>query len=124
MPPPGPGVNTSTGTVPAARKSLAGIVAVSWVGLTYWVDTLLPLPHCTTEHGRKLPPFTVSVSAGLPTKPVAGINEVMAEGPAKFAVGVVMVKESVLDVPDELVTETAAEELAIAVSIGRIVALS
>lgn len=56
VPPPGPGVTTTTcAVVPAVSRADAGIVALNWVALTYWVGSaLVPalLTHCTTEHGK------------------------------------------------------------------------
>lgn len=113
--------------VPAGSKSEAGIVALSWVALTYWVGRVVVplalLTHFTTEQGRILAPVTANASAGLPASAVAGASETIGCGPSRFAVGDVMVKGSAFDVPAELDTETVAAAFE-AVSTGRIAAVS
>jgi hypothetical protein len=113
--------------VPAASRSDAGIVALSWVALTYWVGrdvvTLELFTHCTTEQGRMLAPVTAKVSAALPASAVAGASKVMGCGASRFAEGDVTVKGSAFDVPAELDTETIAAAFE-AVSTGKIAAVS
>jgi hypothetical protein len=109
VPPPGPWVNTSTVAVPVARKSVAGIVAVSCVGLTYEVvsvDFTLPgLTHCTTEHGRRFVPVTVSVTAELPAAAEV-CDSALIDGAASTDAGVEIVNGNAADVPTEFVTVT------------------
>ena len=94
-----------------ARKSAAGIVALSCVPLTYVVvsgDVTLPtFIHRTTEHGRRLVPVTVNVSAGLPAAAEVCDSELI-EGVASAVDGVEMVKGKEPDDPIELVTVTDA----------------
>ena len=75
-PPPGEGVTTVTGIVPAFNKSLAGITAVSCVGLTKVVPRLLPF-HCTLEEETKFCPLTLMVTPLAPAVPAAGAMDVM-----------------------------------------------
>jgi hypothetical protein len=63
--------------------------------------------HCTTEHGRRFVPVTVSVSAGLPAAADVCDRELIV-GAASAAVGVERVKGTEAEVPTELVTVTAA----------------
>src|SRR6267142_2098801 len=65
VPPPGAGLKTVTRAVPAVRRSVAGIVAVSWVADTYVVGRLVPF-HRTIELVTKFVPVTVSVNPELP----------------------------------------------------------
>jgi len=102
VPPPGPIVNTSTCAVPWARKSEGGTVALSCVELTYVVAsgevTFPAFTHCTTEHGRRFVPVTVSVNAGLPAAaPVC--DKELAVGAASAAAGVERVKGTEAEVP-------------------------
>ena len=60
-PPPSLSVNTVTGTVTALATSVAEIAAFNPVGPVNVVVRGLPF-HCTTEHGTKLPPFTLLAS--------------------------------------------------------------
>jgi hypothetical protein len=111
VPPPGPSVNTSTCALPTARKSAAGIVALSCVALTYVVvsdDVVLPtLTHCTTEQGRRLVPVTVNVIAGLPAAVEVCESELIPAA-ARAVEGVESVKGKEPDVPIEFVTVTVA----------------
>jgi hypothetical protein len=101
---------TSTWAVPVARKSGAGTVAVSCVGLTYVVVngdvTLFVFTHCTTEQGRRFVPVTVTVIPGPPAE-VEVCDSELIEGGASAAVGVERVKGDAPDVAIELVTVTA-----------------
>jgi hypothetical protein len=74
-PPPGVGLNTVTGTVPAAAMSAAVICAVSWVLLPKVVLLALPF-HRTTDEALKFVPVTVSVNAAPPAVAVEGEIEV------------------------------------------------
>src|SRR5713101_6566305 len=71
VPPPGAGVKTVTCGVPAVTRSVAGMLAVSWVALTNVVVRLPPF-HCTTDAGTKPLPVTVRVKAGSPAERVVG----------------------------------------------------
>ncbi len=65
-PPPGVGLKTVTGNVPALVRSLVGIVAVSWVESTNVVVRSEPL-NLTTDDEIKFVPLTVIVKPGSPT---------------------------------------------------------
>ena len=80
------------------------------------------LLNCTTEHGRRELPFTVSVNVGDPAATEVCEIEVML-GAGRLVAGVVMVKGMELEVPVALETETTAVP-GNAVSVGRIVAVS
>jgi hypothetical protein len=107
-------------------------------------EVVLLLPtHCTTEQAAKLVGIVrlelASISrikVALPASAVVGFGDggifgITLEFPGKnvsagcgrFDAGDVIVNESLLDVPAELETETAAE-FEVAVSMGRIVAVS
>ena len=75
VPPPGVGLNTVTEAVPEAARSLAGILAVSWVALTKVVVRLPPF-HRTVEVGTKPLPVTVRVKAGPPLTAPLGESDV------------------------------------------------
>ncbi|HTY77657.1 MAG TPA: hypothetical protein VMI34_07560 [Candidatus Bathyarchaeia archaeon] len=77
VPPPGAGVTTVTAAVLAPARSLAGMLAVSWVALTKLVVRMLPF-HCTVEAGTNPVPVTVSVKAGPPCVALLGASEEMA----------------------------------------------
>jgi hypothetical protein len=62
-----------------------------------------------------------SATAALPASAEDGASAEIAPGGARFAAGEVMVKESLLDVPEELETETTAV-VDDAVSMGKIAA--
>src|SRR5262249_58557921 len=64
-PPPGAGLTTVTGGVPATAMSLAAIAAVTWPVFTKVVVRGEPF-HCTTELEMKLLPFTVKMTADPP----------------------------------------------------------
>ena len=102
VPPPGVGVDTVTGTLPAVAISAAEMDALIPVVPTYCVVRLLPF-HCTTEQGNKLPPFTVSRNAFPPAVALGGASDVIA-GAGKPVVGAVMVKVRELELIAELVT--------------------
>src|SRR5207302_10332826 len=65
VPPPGAGLKTVTGAVPAVAMSAAEITAVSCVAEAYVVVRLAPF-HRTTEAVTKFVPVTVSVNCGPP----------------------------------------------------------
>jgi len=64
----------------------------------------VPLTHCTTEHGRKLLPVTVSARAAEPAAMLDCDSEVIP-GAARFA-GVTRLKGAEFEIPTELDTET------------------
>src|SRR5712691_10324116 len=74
VPPPGVGVNTVIGAEPAVVRSLAGMLAVSWVALTKVVVRVPPF-HCTTEAGMKLEPVSVRVTGPAPCSALLGARE-------------------------------------------------
>jgi hypothetical protein len=74
-PPPGAGLNTVTGTVPAATMSVAVIWAVSCVVLPNVVLLALPFQR-TTDEALKFVPVTVSVNAAPPAVAFDGEIEV------------------------------------------------
>src|SRR5262249_57313345 len=76
-PPPGAGLSTVMGAEPAVVRSLAGMLAVSWVALTKVVARGLPF-HCTTDAAMKLVPVTVRVKPGPPWKALLGASAVSA----------------------------------------------
>lgn len=84
---------------------------------------MLLFTHCTTEHGRMLPPVTVNVSAGPPTAAAAGNSVAMLGGPTRFVAGVVIVNGKEVETPNELETLTPAVP-AKAVSVAKIEAVS
>lgn len=103
-------MTTATEALPAARKSEAGMVAVSCVALTNVVVTVdftfVVLVHCTTEQGSRFVPVTFRVTAELP----AGADvwdSALIVGAARAAVGVEIVKGKLPEVPFEFVTVTA-----------------
>jgi hypothetical protein len=70
-PPPGAGLKTVTGAVPALATSAAVIAAVTWVLLTNVVTRLLPFQR-TTVPEEYLVPLTVRVKAPLPASALVG----------------------------------------------------
>jgi hypothetical protein len=93
VPPPGAGVNTVTGTVPATAMSEAGIAAVNLVAETNVVVRSSPFQR-TTELVTKLLPLTVSVNAAPPAVRDDGLRlEIVGTG------GLLIVKVSALEVP-------------------------
>jgi hypothetical protein len=74
VPPPGLGVTTVTGKLPALVNWAAGTRAVSWVELTKLVASDVPLSS-TVDCGVKLVPVTVRVVSLLPASTVAGEME-------------------------------------------------
>lgn len=76
-PPPGAGFCTTTLAVPAEAISLAGIEAVTCVGLTNCVVRKLPFHH-TVEAPTKPVPLTVSVNAAPPAVVELGLKLVIA----------------------------------------------
>src|SRR4030095_3434681 len=77
VPPPGAGLNTVTGAVPAAAMSVAGMAAVTCVAFTKVVVRAAPF-HLTSEPETKLLPLTVSVQAGPPAVALLGTRVVSA----------------------------------------------
>lgn len=82
-PPPVIGLNTvicvaTLGGTSAIRMSAAGTTAVSCcaalLNVVGNVVVLIPLFHCTTEHGKKLLPERLTVSAAVPAVAWAGIS--------------------------------------------------
>lgn len=76
-PPPGAGLVTCTGAVPAVAISDAGTEAVSCVELTNVVVRLLPF-QLATELDTKPEPFTVRVKAGPPAVELFGESVLIA----------------------------------------------
>jgi hypothetical protein len=74
VPPPGLGVTTVTGNVPAVVSWAAGITAVNCAELAKVVTSEVPL-SCTVDCGVKLVPVTVSVVSVLPASTVGGEME-------------------------------------------------
>src|SRR5271157_4244407 len=72
VPPPGVGLKTVTGTVPADAMSVVCTVAFNWVEETRVVERPVPF-HCTTELELKPLPFMVSVNDALAVRTVAGL---------------------------------------------------
>ena len=77
VPPPGAGVTTVTGTLPAVTMSLAGIAAVTWPAFTNVVVRAVPFQR-TLEVPTKLLPFTVSVKPPPRPAVLVGASEVSA----------------------------------------------
>src|SRR5213593_4172341 len=77
VPPPGEGLKTVMLTEPPVSRSVAGMLAVSWVALTTAVVRELPFQR-TTELATKLAPVTVSVNAAPPTAALVGEIDVSA----------------------------------------------
>ncbi len=77
VPPPGPGLNTVTFTLPAAAIAVAGMAAVSCVGLTNVVTGALA-PKFTAEVETKPVPFTVRVNPAAPAVALVGEMVVIA----------------------------------------------
>src|SRR5437868_6603381 len=71
VPPPGVGLKTVIGEMPAVSRSAAVIWAVNWVVLTYVVLRELPLNR-TTELPLKLVPVTVKSKVASPTVLLVG----------------------------------------------------
>ncbi|HTY77659.1 MAG TPA: hypothetical protein VMI34_07570 [Candidatus Bathyarchaeia archaeon] len=74
VPPPGAGLTTATEAGPAVARSLAGMLAESWVALTNVVARGL-LFHWTAEAATKPLPVTVSVKAAPPCSALFGESE-------------------------------------------------
>ena len=74
-PPPGPGLVTITGTVPASTRSVAGIWAVTLTLLTK-VVTRAELFQLTVAPFTKFEPFSVRVKPAAPTVLLEGESEV------------------------------------------------
>lgn len=109
VPPPGRGVKTVTGTVPAALIFDAATTAVNCVGLINVVASGTPF-QLTTEPVTKLLPVTVKVKAPLPAIAVLGLMAVVT-GIGLLTMIVLIVKRSAALVPPPgagVNTETAA----------------
>lgn len=76
VPPPGSGLKTVMNRVPAVAMSAAVICAVNWVALTNVVTRSAPSKR-TIEPLLKFVPSTVSVNAAPPIVCVAGVMVVM-----------------------------------------------
>ena len=70
-PPPGVGLKTVTGAVPAVAMSFARICAWSWVLLRKVVVRIAPFQR-TTDELLKFVPVAVSVNAALPASALGG----------------------------------------------------
>jgi hypothetical protein len=116
VPPPGVGVNTVIGTLPAVAMSAAVIAAVSCVALTNVVARALPFQR-TLAPLTKLVPFTVSVNAGPPALALAGDRLEIA------GAGLLVVNVIAADVPLDPVTLTCAVP-AVAISAAVIAAVN
>src|SRR5207253_2827922 len=92
VPPPGGALNTVTRAVPAVRRSVAGIAALSCVGETYVVGRAVPFQR-TTEPATKFVPVTVSV------KPEARAWTRFGLSPVVAGTGFVIVNVCAFDVP-------------------------
>jgi hypothetical protein len=77
VPPPGAGLTTITGTLPAVAISAAVICAFTELELTKVVGRALPF-HCATELVMKFVPLIVNSKAALPSTACAGERVVMA----------------------------------------------
>ena len=77
LPPPGVGLATATLAETAAGRSVAGLSAVSEVGLAKIVARFSPF-HVTIEPGTNPEPVTVKVKSGLPTMAEFGLMLVTA----------------------------------------------
>jgi hypothetical protein len=95
VPPPGAGLVTVTGRVPAFIRSGPRMVAVTCVALTKVVDLGLPLKF-TTAPLTKPEPFTESVRRCEPAEALAGCSEVIAGTGLLLAA---MLKICAFDVP-------------------------
>jgi hypothetical protein len=122
------GVATATCAVPTETRSAAGIAALSCAAFVcvapiYVVASgvvVLPLVHCTTEHGRRFAPVTITVAPALPAVAPVGEMEVIV-GAAGDAAEIV--KPSMFDTAPEFDTSTFTEP-AEAMSEGGIMAVS
>src|SRR5712691_9016337 len=92
VPPPGVGLKTATGNVPAVCKSAPVIWALNSVALTKVVGRLLPF-QSTTELATKLAPLTVKTNAASPAVLLAG------ESVLTVAMGLLTMKLSAVVVP-------------------------
>ena len=90
VPPPGVGLNTVTGKGPALATSVARMLAVTWLALTYVVMRALPL-KLTTELLMNSDPLTVSVKAPEPAVALEGLSIVIA-GTGLFVPAALIVK--------------------------------
>ncbi len=121
VPPPGAGVTTVTGALPAVPMSLAGIAAVTWPALTNVVVRAAPFQR-TSEVPTKLLPFTVSVNAAPPAAVLVGASDVSAG----TGLGALMVNVSAFEVPPPGagVTTVTGALPAVAMSLARIAAVT
>jgi hypothetical protein len=71
VPPPGAGLVTVTGTVPAEAMAAAGMATVNCVELTTAVAGVVP-PKLTTEAATKFVPLTVRVKPAPPATALVG----------------------------------------------------
>jgi hypothetical protein len=116
IPPPGVGVATETWSVPTVVILVAGITAaIPLVPTNMFVGRGAPF-HCTTEHGDKPLPFTVSATGGpvdVSTAALDGEIELMAGAGKVAPVGSGMTEnlrelEFVAGLPPDTVIATAA----------------
>jgi hypothetical protein len=106
------GVATVTCAVPTEARSAAGTAALSCAAIVcvapiYVVASgvvALPLVHCTTEHGRRFAPVTITVAPAAPAVAPVGEIEVIV-GAAGDAAEIV--KASKFDTAPELDTSTS-----------------
>src|SRR5678816_2644732 len=96
VPPPGAGLATVIGTLPALAMSPALIVAVSCVELTNVVVRAAPFQR-TTDPDTKLVPLTVSVNADPPAAALLGESDVSVG--TGFASSSVIVRTAVPGLP-------------------------
>ena len=101
VPPPGKGVKTVTGTVPADEIFAAGTFAVNCVGLIKVVASDTPF-QLTTEPLIKLLPVIVKVNAALPATAVLGLMEV------ETGKGLLTITELMVKLSDPLVPPPGA----------------
>jgi hypothetical protein len=125
----------STWAVPTKAISPVGTVALSWgtlaaAGLRYEVASGvvtggLPLTHSTTEQGRMLLPFTISVNVAVPAVMPDGERDVIV-GVGSDDGGAVTVKSTALEVakPPVTVMGTPGDVLWKAMSVAGIRAVS
>src|SRR5207302_15154 len=122
VPPPGDGLNTVIGAVPAVAMSGAEITAVSCVADTYDRKSAVQVQR-TTEAVTKFVPVTVSVNCAPPATTDAGLSAVVV---GIGLLGAVIVKVCGFEVPPPgagLNTVTGAVP-AVAMSAAEIAAVS
>lgn len=133
VPPPGAGAVTETWSVPVAVRLAAGITAAMPLSpMNMFVGRGAPF-HCTTEHGEKPLPFTVSATGGPVSVSTAAFNgemELMTGAGKVDPVGSAITEnlrelEFVAGLaPDTVIATAAAPVARKAVSAGEISAVS